>query len=155
MICFAARPSSAGRAQGSVGLVLRDWPNGWGIELMRFHGLNVVICEIVTRRIRTKLGNPDYPLLTLDHLPDLKEDLHCFQVIVFIFLGDLNIDLNVIWIPRIQIVVYLLTGFSLLTWSSIFPSPPVSVLEDVDTSTPGHRPPLTMQLHPQDRLAPL
>ena len=30
--CLAARPSSVGEAQGGVGLVTREWPDGWGIE---------------------------------------------------------------------------------------------------------------------------
>ena len=32
--CSSARPSSAGGAQGGVGLVTRERPDGWGIESM-------------------------------------------------------------------------------------------------------------------------
>ena len=42
------RPSNSGGAQGSFGLVMREQPVGWGIESTRYHGTNVVSCEIVT-----------------------------------------------------------------------------------------------------------
>ena len=29
--CLAARPPSAGEAKGGVGMVTREWPDGWGV----------------------------------------------------------------------------------------------------------------------------
>ena len=40
--CAAARPSSAGGAQGGVGLGLRNRPNRWRGESTQFHGMNMV-----------------------------------------------------------------------------------------------------------------
>ena len=55
VIFSAALPYSASGSQGGVGLVLRDRTNGWGIKSTLFHGLNLVICNIITGRIRTPL----------------------------------------------------------------------------------------------------
>ena len=101
MICSVARPSSTGGSQGGMWLVSQDRPNGWGIELTRFHGTNVVSCEIIAGRIRTPLVGAYLLPSTLNHLPDLEEDLYRFQVLYPIFIGDLNIDLDAIRSPRI------------------------------------------------------
>ena len=69
--CLAAWPSSAGGSQGGVGLVRRERPIGWGIESTHYHGLNVVICELVTRLTWTSLVGAYLPPPKLEHLPDL------------------------------------------------------------------------------------
>ena len=43
----APRPSSTGVAQGGVGLVMGGQPNEWGVKSTRFHGPNVMSCDIV------------------------------------------------------------------------------------------------------------
>ena len=43
IVCSTARPASAAGLQGGVGLVLRDLPTVWSLELMHFHGPNMVI----------------------------------------------------------------------------------------------------------------
>ena len=40
--CSTAQPTSAGGAQGGVGLVMIERPVGWGIDSTRYHGPNVV-----------------------------------------------------------------------------------------------------------------
>ena len=41
-MCLKEIPSSNRGAQGGVGLVTKERPNGWGIESTRFHGPNMV-----------------------------------------------------------------------------------------------------------------
>ena len=43
----AERISRAGVSQDGVGVGSQDRPNGWGSKSTRFHGTNVVSCEIV------------------------------------------------------------------------------------------------------------
>ena len=86
---LVARLSSAGVAQGSVGVVTRERPVGWGIESTRHHGPNVVICDIVTGLTRTPLVSAYLPPLTLEHLPDLEESLQRFRYPIVI--GYLNV----------------------------------------------------------------
>ena len=69
--CSAAQPSSARGSQGGVGLVRRERPVGWGIESTRYHGPNVVICELFTGLNRTSLVGAYLPPSKMDHLPDL------------------------------------------------------------------------------------
>ena len=60
---------------------------------MRFHGMNVVSCKVVTSRKRTLLIGayppPPYPS-TLEHFPDLDEALTRFCYQYPIVLGDIN-----------------------------------------------------------------
>ena len=77
--CLTVRPSSAGGYQGGIGLVTREWTDGWGIESMHFHGSNVVSCKIVTHNTRTPLASAYMPPLTLEHLPYFKEALQRFK----------------------------------------------------------------------------
>ena len=60
--CMKERLSSAGVSQGGVGLVTREWTNGWGIESTRFHGPNMVSSEIVTGPTQTPLVGSYLPL---------------------------------------------------------------------------------------------
>ena len=77
--CSEAHPSRSGGYQGVIGLVTRERPNGWGIESMRFHGTNVVSCEIFTGHTRTPIVGAYLPPSTLEHLPDLYEALQHFK----------------------------------------------------------------------------
>ena len=70
--CSKAHSYSNGVAWGGVGLVTREWPDGWGIESTRFHGPNVVSCEIVTGPTQTPLVGAYFPPSTLEHLPYIK-----------------------------------------------------------------------------------
>ena len=92
MTCLAERPTSAGGVQGSVGMVTRERPNGWGIESMRYHGPDLVICKIVTGTTRTPLVGVCLPLSKMEHLPDLEEDLQNFSYPIV--LKELNMDLD-------------------------------------------------------------
>ena len=84
------------------------------IKSTRFRGLNVVICKIVIRRIRTPLFGLYLSPLTLDHLPGLEEALQCFKGLEPIVFGDLNMDLDNVHSLRIQSVADLLTDFGLI-----------------------------------------
>ena len=87
-------------------------PVGWGIESMRYHGPNVVICKLATRLIWTPLFNVYLPPSMLEHLPDLEEALKRFREPIF--LGDLNMDLDDERIPRRKQVSDLLTEYGII-----------------------------------------
>ena len=110
--CSAACPYSAGGYQGGFGLVTRERLVGWGIESKRYHGPNVVSCEIVTGLTWIPLVGAYLPPLTLEHLPGLEEALHCFMVPIA--LGDLNVDLDKARSLRIQRVSDLLAEYILI-----------------------------------------
>ena len=70
-------------------MIVQDQSQVWSIDLTRFHGPNVAICEVVTSK-RTQLIGAHPPLSTLEHLPDLAEALTKFYHQNPILLGDLN-----------------------------------------------------------------
>ena len=47
VLCLSEIMKEAGRAQGGLVLVVQDQPKGWSVDLTRFDGTNVVICEVV------------------------------------------------------------------------------------------------------------
>ena len=104
--CLTARLSSAWGDQGGMGLVTRERPVGWGVESMRYHGPNVVICNIVVRLTRTLLLRTYLLPSMLEHLPDLEESLQSLREPIV--RGDLNVDLNKARRSRSQYVPYLL-----------------------------------------------
>ena len=77
-----------------MGLVIRDQQKVWSIELTRFHGLNVVIYNIVTGSKQTPLVIEYLPPSTLDYLPDLEKSLTQFQDQDPIVLGDLKSNIG-------------------------------------------------------------
>ena len=77
-----------------MGLVIRDQQKVWNIELTCFHGLNVVIYNIVTGSKQTPLVIEYLPPSTLDYLPDLEKSLTRFQDQGPIVLGDPNADIG-------------------------------------------------------------
>ena len=78
----------------------------WDIESMRYHGPNMVSCELINRLTRTPLVGAYLPLSTLDHLPDLEEYLKRFKYPIV--LGYLNMDLGETRSPRSHQVADLL-----------------------------------------------
>ena len=94
--------------------MMREHPDGWGVEFTRFHGPNVVSCKIFTRHNRTSLVNAYLPPSTLKHLPDVEEELHLFKGMYPIVLGDLNVDLDESRSSRSQRVAYLITEFGII-----------------------------------------
>ena len=72
----------------------------------------MVICEIFPGLTQTPLIGAYLPLSTLEHLPDLDEDLQLFRDPNF--LGGLKVDLNEARIPWIQRVADLLTEYGLI-----------------------------------------
>ena len=70
--CLAERPSSARGSQGGIGMVTRERPIGWGIQSTLYHGMNVVICKIVTVITQNLLVGaylPPYMGITCSPLP--------------------------------------------------------------------------------------
>ena len=92
----------------------REWPDGWGIESTRFHGPNVVSCEIVTGPTQTPLVGAYFPPSTLEHLPYIKEALQRLKGWVPIILGDIKVDLDDAWSSRVQRVADLLMEYCLI-----------------------------------------
>ena len=60
-----------GGAQGGVGLVVREQPEGWVTDLMKFLEPNVVSCDFVTGRQRTPIIGAYVHTSTLEHFPNL------------------------------------------------------------------------------------
>ena len=79
---------------------------------MRYHRLNVVSCEIVTRTTWNPLVGAYLPHLTLEHLPDLEETLQRFNYPIV--LGNLNVDPRKARSLRGQQVSDLLAEYSLI-----------------------------------------
>ena len=78
-------------------LVVRERPQGWNVEPMRFHGTNMVRCKVFSCGKRTPIVGappPPHPLFTLENLPDLEEALARFRGQYPIVLGDLNSDIG-------------------------------------------------------------
>ena len=63
---------------GAIGMVSKERPEKWYIDSTRFHGPNMVSCEIVTRIKWTPLIRSYLLSANMDHLPDLKEALNDF-----------------------------------------------------------------------------
>ena len=59
-----------------VGLVTTERPEGWYIDSTRFHGTNMVSCEIVTGIQWTTIIRAYLPPSNMDRLPYLKEALN-------------------------------------------------------------------------------
>ena len=62
VVCSPAAATATGSAQEGVGLVIRERPKVWSVELTRFHGTNVVSCKFISSGQRTLLIR-EYPPL--------------------------------------------------------------------------------------------
>ena len=102
--------TAAGGAQGGVCLVVWEKPRGWSLEYIRFHGPNLVICEVVNDRKWTLIIGTYLPPYTLEKLMDLEEDLAHFRDQYTIVLGGLSSDIGKSQNPRRQQVADLLSG---------------------------------------------
>ena len=98
--CLTVQPSRSGGYQGGVGLVTIMRPLGWGIESMRYHGPDVVSCELVTGITQTPLVGANLTPSIMDHLHGLEEALK--QLRDPIVLRELNVDLDEARIPWSQ-----------------------------------------------------
>ena len=76
-----------------MGQVVQDLPKGWSIESTRFHGLNVMICEVVAGGKWTPLISVYLPTYTLDCFSYLEEALSKFWDQYPIVVGDLNANI--------------------------------------------------------------
>ena len=83
-----------------MGLVVRGQTDGQSVELKRFHGLNVVSCEILSVRQQASLIRAYLPLSTIEHLPDLEEALKRFMGNDSIVIRYLNVIIGRLQNPR-------------------------------------------------------
>ena len=91
---------------------------GWILELTRFHGPNVVSYEVVRGTSRTPVIGAHLPMITLDHLPDLKEALERYRSQDLILMGNLNMYLDEAQNLRSHLVIDMLTEFALINLMS-------------------------------------
>ena len=78
-MCFTEITNEAENVQGGVCLVVWYQPKEWSVKSTHFHGPNRVSCNIVAGGKRTPLLGAYLSPSTLEHLPDLEEDLTQFQ----------------------------------------------------------------------------
>ena len=95
-------------------MVTRGQPDGWGIKSMRFHGLNMVNCAIVTGHTWTPLVSTYLSPSTMEHLPYSEEKLQKFKGLGPIVLGVFNVNLDDSQRSRSQRMANLLTEFGLI-----------------------------------------
>ena len=98
--------------QGGVSMIIKDQPQGWGIELTQFHRTNVRSCKIITGKNTPFIGAYPPPLFTVEHLPDLVEALTHFQDQEPILLWNLNDNIQA-QNHRSQQVFEVIMGFGL------------------------------------------
>ena len=48
VVCLPAATTASGGEQGGVGIVVQERPKGWSVESTRFHGSNMVSCEVIS-----------------------------------------------------------------------------------------------------------
>ena len=94
MVCSPTITAAVGGAQGGVSLVIQDQNQGWIIESARFHGFNMVSCEVINGGKRTLLIGAYLPNSTLENLTYLEEALTRFRDQYPIVLGDLNVNID-------------------------------------------------------------
>ena len=74
----------------------------------------MVSCKIITRCIRIPLVVTYLTPLTLNHLPDLEEELQRFKGLGSIIIGDFNVDLDAVQSSRSELLADLLMEFGLI-----------------------------------------
>ena len=87
---LAATAKEGSRGKGAAEIVFRECLKGWMITSTRFHGSNVVSCELVMDNIWMPVIVAYLPHSMIEHLPDLDESLNCYPDGDPIILGDLN-----------------------------------------------------------------
>ena len=81
---------------------------GWIVDSTRFHGPNMVRCEIVSVNRLMPIIGAYLPPSTLDNLPNLEESLNIFLGRYPVILGELNADTSRLKNPWYQQVSGLL-----------------------------------------------
>ena len=114
VLCLPVITTEAGGAQGGVVLVVRDDSKGWSVQVMLFHGPNMVICEVFASGKRTPLIGAYLLLPTLENLPDLEEVLTRFREQYPIVLGDLISNIDQDHNPRSHQVADIMMDFGLV-----------------------------------------
>ena len=97
-----------------MGPILRERPEVCIVKPTRFHGPNVVSCEIVSDAQRNPLIGAYLPLSTIDCLEYLEEALNRFPGWDPIVMGDLNADIDHLQNPQSQQVAGFLASFGLV-----------------------------------------
>ena len=114
VVCLLMSMTVADGMQGGVCLVVQDQPQGWSIDVARFHGTNVVSCKVITE-VQCNLIIGAYLLpYTLEHLLELEEALACFQDQYPIVIGYLSANIGKPQNPRSQQIADLITKSGLM-----------------------------------------
>ena len=100
-------------AQGGVGMIVRNWNQGWSIDKTRFHGPNVISCKFVVRKRTPLIGTQPPPPSTMEDQPDRAEVLTHFWDQNTKVLGGIKSYIQY-QIPRSQQVAKLLVYFWLV-----------------------------------------
>ena len=82
--------------------------------MTKFHGPNVVSCEVITNGKRTLLIFTLLPHFTQENVRAFEDSLTCFWYQYSIVLGDLNTNILQAQNPHIQQVAELLMDFGLM-----------------------------------------
>ena len=106
VVCLPISITSVESTKGRVRLFFCDQLQGWSVESTRFHGTNVVSCEVVTNIKRTVIIGVYLPPYTLEHLIDLEDSLIRFQDQYPIVVGYLSTNIGK---PRTRADIRLLT----------------------------------------------
>ena len=114
IVCSTSRTASYGVAQGGVDLVLWEWPPGRSLESTRFHGPNVVSCEVFRGTSRTPIIGSYLPPTMLDHLPNVEDTLEGFCGQYLILMRYLNVDLHESRNPLSHLFSDILAEFGLI-----------------------------------------
>ena len=114
MVCLPMSTTVDGGAHRVVCLVIQERHQGWSLEATRFHRLNMVSCEVVTNKKRSSVIGVNHSPSTLEHVPDLEEDLNHFWYKDTMFLGELRANINQAQNPRRHQVADLLIKFGLI-----------------------------------------
>ena len=102
MVCFPAVSTETGGAEGVVGLVVRERPHGWSVELMRFRRTNVASYKVISGGKRNQLVEAYLLPSNLEHLTDLEKALDRFRDQYPIVLGGINSNIGQAHNPCIQ-----------------------------------------------------
>ena len=116
IVCFSLILTATDEVQGGVCLDVWIQPQVWIVELMRFHRPNVASCKVVTvtNRKKTPTIGTYLPPSTMDHLPDLEEDLTRFWYHDLIVLWDLRSNIGQAQNPHNQQIADLIMYFMLM-----------------------------------------
>ena len=114
VVCYPEFTTPTGGTQRGAGLFFLERPQGWSVVPTRFHGPNMVSCEVISSSKRTPLVGAYLPPYTLEHLPNLYEALSHLQYQEPIVIWYLKDEIGKVQKPCSQKVAGLLMYFRLV-----------------------------------------